>query len=812
MGVCGERWNQARFCVRYAPLLLLSCSPRLPAERADPILNNQDQPVLESDAVELVEVPDRPTLQIVRRKGDPRPGLGVAVFPEGGSVETVALTALFRARLARASIQASFQPNSLATVFVVHPEYEGGLKALLKALYTLLHTEVTAEEVESLRLSQHWDALLNGASLEESPVGLCAGELGAEGEALLRDGIPGSNRTGWLEQVRKRAVTARRLAFSAVGDEQLARAVVALHELPWEAGARLDDSWDGTFSTRVLPLQGARELRVALRLADSKGALAAARALRQSAHPIHARLSGVSSSYALSDVGVTLRPAGACVSTRLVLGEQVEAPSTEQLAAVALLISQEIEGTLAQSWSEEERSLALIEPQTVDETAALAAWAAVRSTLTGAKSARLVEYRGATSSSGPNTKQLTEAIQSAEESWAQQKLELLQRDERGQPQLYMMLASPCGTSAEASSETGLRALTVRTLAKQFTGTRGVQLAPYVQPHGVGLVAHGAKMRGESSDEHAARLARTLAGALSGRDVDGRVVAEARAEQLKAIGSDPGEALILSIFGGDAVSALAPQGNENVVSTLSTYDVERSREELAQEPLRLAVLNNSAPGQSVVAERSISQWLASERQHTRPCSTEGSSPAKPGQWTLETLEETVSTGAYIGVWAPVRQEVGFGFADFLHAHPSLLSPSGAAPPPPPPPGGLGDTEPTESENEPTAAALDLIWRGNDQGGALIVRVGAGAAALEEKVEQTRLALHELSAWGLKTEAVEAIGETFERRRAALSELPMGRLIQLWETPAPKAPTAAELRALSTQLAGDLHRVVLVKRRK
>ena len=774
----------------------VGCGPALSSPKT-PIVN-RDTSVLSGAEVQVWQAVDLPTIQMLRRKGDPWDALGIAVFTGGSSQKSVVLSALFTARLRKLNLSTVARVTSSAVLLVIQVPREQSVKELLRQIHHVLHDKVSAAEIPSLDLLTQLTQLKKLLAEERSEVGQCEAQLGAEGPEHWS--IPKADAwPSWVEDMRVRAVVASHVGISAVGSGPLVDDVRSLHELSWLAGKPLDDSWDPGMRASVVQSEAARELRVALRVSDSERALAAGRALRETDHPLLHRLRGHSGRFSVSDVRVTLRPAGACLS--VTLGIEGSTPALEQVASAGLLVAEELHAATSQSLTQEERSLALVEPRTAVEAAALAAWSAVRSPVTGAGAAQLIEYsdRG---SQVPSSAELTRQISAIEQSWQKRTLPLLTRDETGQAELYVLLASSCGTRGEIPELSGLRALTVSALADQFSEQRGVTLVPFVSPSGVGLIAHSARLSGESHLEQAARVGRVLAGAFSGSAVDGREIARARSAQLLRVGGDPGLSLVHSVFGGDQQSLLEPYGNDNALSVISTADVERSREQLAQEPLRLAVLSNAGADQAKTVQAAIERWLASERQHPAPCARAELSPAAPGQWTVETLEQHVQPGALIAVHAPVRPEVGHALVYHLTQHPEILRP---APPGAPAQGALPSEPPWPSQWE-------AGFQGYEGGGVLFIRVTAPEAHLNAQVEQMRLSLHRLAQTGLSPSSVAALRAEFNRREALVDEQPLGRLIKLWREQNSPAPSAAELAVLTSKLTATEHRIVLIKQRK
>ncbi len=74
--------------------------------------------------------------------------------------------------------------------------------------------------------------------------------------------------------------------------------------------------------------------------------------------------------------------------------------------------------------------------------------------------------------------------------------------ERGQDELWVLLASPCGVTAERSADAGISATFLTRRAASIGGPRigsDVTLEPWFSADGVGLVAHGRRTRRRRSD-------------------------------------------------------------------------------------------------------------------------------------------------------------------------------------------------------------------------------------------------------------------------------------------------------------------------
>lgn len=769
-----RRWGQRLSAC--ACLLTLSCGPRIPEPRPLPHEENRDEPPSAALGVERLQQEDRPTLQVIRRWGDPRGALAVALFPPGGSAEVVLLRNLFELRLRALGWEPSSREHSLGLVLSVN-EPESGEKSSRTAeeLFELLHRPVSAEEA---RLIDELDPVgrLASRKLPVSPVGLCRGTLGSEGaDSLAAYQGADAPLSRQLEAVRRATVVASRVGLAVVGRADWIEEVQTLQRGAWRRAVPLLDAWDEAPATATQTWSAARELNVALRVGGSANALAAARSLRAADHPLRTRISAISSETRLEEVEVTLRPAGACISLRFTFEELPVRDAVQNLAELASIALQELSAEVHRTWTDDEQTLALLTPTSALEAAALAAWTAVRSATTGTVEKRIVDYRGP-ARDDVSSAQLARAIDSTLDSWSQRTLPARERNERGQGQLWVMVASTCTTRAESPEMAGQRTLFLRTLAQQWGGRRGVKLRPWVDARGSGLVAHGPALRGESPEGHARRVARALGAALFGAAVDGRTLAAVRSDALEELGSDPGRDLLATVVGGDHAAMLLPHGTDVSLATLATADVERERDEFVREPLRLVALENGQSEQAQVAAKALGQWLAPVREHPAPCPATRWKAAEPGQWTLETIDPQVIPSARIAVPLAVRPEVGRALVQLL---------------------------------QPKMPHAELTWWGAADFGALVVRVSA-AEDLEAAVERARVQLQRCSEHPPTKASVMATLRRLELSDEALLRFPAARLVQLWlEDEERSRVSPDEVMAQFGELSAEAHRIVRVR---
>lgn len=787
-----------RALVLTASALFLQCAPKVRSEHASS--GNRHGPVLPGDQVERIVAAGRPSLHLIRRSGDPKGAVALAVFPPGGSQASLQLAQLIQSRLETDQTQGRTELSVHSLGFVIASEVDSNEAgtAWVKKVHEALTQEISSKEAESVELRSFLKSAADRVD-SPSPYRDCMGQLGAEGKAPLLKALATEARGDFqatLESLRKNSVGAGRVGLAAVGGSELLDAVAQAHDRDWVEGIPPDDSWSPERRIGVIDSAGGRELRIALRVNDAEAALAGIRALRQPNHPLHARLHVLDSNLSVESTEVALRPAGACAGITIRIASQGPQPTILSLSQAAIVAQEEMLATVGQTLIEDETNLALISPSGALEAVAVGAWTAVRSERTGLQTATIVEYRSPPEDS-LSASELGATINETRAAWAKRNLPVASASEIGQRELWMLLASECGTAPESIDETGLRALAVHTLAAQFDGTRGVGLVPWVSPEGLGLLAHAPPLRGEDPQSQASRIARALATAFAGPPLDGRVVAAERSRQLDILGNDPADALITNILGGGHPSMVAPLGNEKTVATQSTADVERTRDDLVREPLRLALLQTTSSGQKEAARGALSAWLAPLLDHPSSCGRLVAEPAAPGLWEVETIDEHVQTGAVVGVWSPTTRPLGKATEFLLNRPNGYLKNSLLV-------SGL-------------AASAEARWIGGSKFGGLVIRVGAEAHQLDQAVQQTRALLQRLAEGAVSDKDAALAQAEFSRQEELISRTGAGRLTRLWlkgtTLPSTDVPIdAAALRKLHRTLSEKNHRIVAVRRRK
>lgn len=728
--------------------------------------------------------PHRPTLRLVHREGDPHGVVAAAVFTTGGSRGALLLGHLVQSRLKRAG---SWTPQLAVhgIGFVVSAEVKSpsDAAALLQGIRAALVSPVEPGDVATAglaRVLRTAQAPLSGPSL----MAACGAEFGAEGaDAFAGSRAPTASA---VEEVRAASVGAGRVGLSAVGTPALLDAVTKAHDERWPEGGPPDDPWPAQDQVAVRKSAGILELRLAARVADRGRALSAGRALKSPDHPVFQRLDALDPAFDPGPVSVVLRPSGACVSLSVVHAASTSpAPST--LATATLVLEQELLRTLRDAGREEPSGLGPGAPESAPAAASLAAWTAVSTPAPKRPPVTLVEVV-APRTEELDTNALAKLLRETGVALGRREVPLVARGERGQPESWLLLGTPCGTTPEPLHEAGLRALALASAARSWNGKDGVSIEPWIEARAVGLLVHGARRPDESPQQFGERLARAAALALAFGTIDGTTVASARSGQLLQLGSDPGHDFLMRALSGDRPSSLDPRGLESEVAAFSTLDVERARAALTREPLRAAYLASAHEDEADAAGDELSRLLAPHRSDVLPCPRSALSPSPPGSWTITSVDAGVRPSAFVGVPVKASAPAGFALAFLLNREGGYLDHALQQP-------GLAD-----------GARAEFLP--GSFGSALVLKVQAREEDLDRAVAQARGLLESLSR-GLPAADARLARQEAAALREAARHNPRGRIVELWLGSLPPPPVEADLRALGAELGPSTHRVVKVR---
>jgi len=734
--------------------------------------------------VRSVVDPGRPTLRLIQREGDPQGVVAAAVFTTGGSRGALLLGHLTQHRLMRhKSWAVELGVHQIGFVVAAEVKSPEDGQALLTALHAALVTPVEAGEIAGARLATQLRSAL-GPATDPSLVGACGAEFGAEGGAAL---APERAPTiGELEALRAASVRTGRVGLSVLGERELLARVQKAHRASWPRGDGPPEPWPEENQIAVRPTGGVFELRVAARVVDQERALSAGRALMAPESPALLRLRAVDPAFQRGPVKVALRPAGACVAQTFV-HPGTAAPTPTALALATLLAEQELLRALGDAPRDEPVGRTFLAPERALDAARLGAWTAVSSPAPASPPITLVELALPTAL-GLDTAAFSRLLTSTQAALDQRRIPLVSRTENGQAESWLLLATPCGTGPEQSHEAGLRALALQSAARALHDVDEVRIEPWIEARSLGLLAHAAPRSGETPEQLAERLARSLVRALSLQDIDGATIASARHALLVELGSHPGRDLLVRSLSGDHPSTLDPRGLEREVAAFSTFDIERARHAISREPLRAAYLASARATEAAAAKAELSRWLAPARSDVLPCPASAAPAAPPGSWSITSIDAGISSGALVGMPVKTSAPAGYALEFLLNRDGGYLDRALFEP-------GLAD-------------AVHAEFLPGTFGSALIVEVHADEAELDRAVAQARGLLASLGAGLSKADAKLARDEETVRRAEARRD-PRGRLVELWLGRLPPPPLEADLRALAEQLAPAQHRIVKVQ---
>ena len=747
------------------------------------------------------------------REGDPRPAVAMVVESSSGSYASTALGALLEARLARAGF-AGVDSRADRDAFRVRSLVESPARAaeFVAAARAALAGRVTPGSPE-LALVVRRVAALRRHPLEApiaQAVARCTGELGVlQSDASIDPTTP--DGVAQLEATRAAAYGAAQVAFAAVGGHALVEsAAAAVHRgEAWPRGkapetAPPTDDQIGVHVSSERPLGSAR-LTLAVPTSHADAAAAASRRVGDPDGPLVARMRALPVPFRVLEVRASARPRGGCLSVTLETVRSTPLPIVEEGAALAATVArQELDLARASTaasggepgaagWPLGPAARAAVrlasDPREAAELGGL--WSLSTPAPSDEKSAYVValalpipsaDARDASPESGAapqSARRFSAALEKAAAAASAPGIERVGRLERGQGELWVALASPCGAWAEGSSDPGSTALALMTaLAAQPAGGRGVTLEPWVAPDGVGVVAHAPRAPGEPVAAFTARVAEEAARVLVAAPFSTAALATARAVLLNRVGdgiAPEGRAMgaMASALVPGHPSWLAPFGAWEELANASAEAASVRWSTLAAGPLRLAVLANESEEQIEVAARTIDRWVVRGIDGAKACA-----PVEPpGAAKSGTVQVTLPASP-----TPVWQAL-LGFPVPPHGSPegalgelTLAGLSG-------PEGWLGRATAASS----LAATAQARLVGGARASALVIDVRAPEATLEAAVAQVRALLQRLRQGAIGTADFERSQALRDRWELEASLDPRRRLINLWRDPRPAPPS-------------------------
>ncbi|HEV8247343.1 MAG TPA: hypothetical protein VGP93_16305, partial [Polyangiaceae bacterium] len=631
----------------------------------------------------------------------------------------------------------------------------------------------------------------------DAAVAACSGELGIAQGSSLPDLETDAGRTlvnGWLE----RALGSDNSSFAAVGPAPwLDTTGLGLEASEaWPRGTKPEDSWPERDALHVdFVSDGPRRLSLAMRVADSAAALLAADQLGRPASALALRLAALPAAFRVERAAATVRARGACLRVDLSGARAEPGPNATQVAKAVLVTDEEMALTLSQA-SGSTLQGAVARASDPRDAAASAAWRALATQSAPANPRRTVGYVAHAAERGDLM--LAPAIEGLQKGWSRSTLDLLTRDERGQGELWILLASPCGTVTETTMDSGRHALLVRSLARDASGSNEVELEPWITPDSIGLLAHAApRDSGESSAALARRVGAALGRTLLAVNPQGATVAAARSALLDDVGAQPmpGYWLAIEALSPGHPAWLEPRGTFAALSDNSRASIEAERRALLSGPLRMAVLTNAGPAQSTQARDALERWLRAERVDLSTCAEVARTAPRSGEFTLNTTPGSEHEGAYLAMPLPALSGTNRLEAE---ATVWLLNR----------PGGW-----LEQALRGLSAQAQARAMGGTRAAGLVVRVVAPEDSEAAAIAELRSLFERLSRGAVSADEVVAAAKELGRAELESSLDPRRRVVDLWRAAGPPRPLdLASLRAFHARLGSASQALVLVRSRQ
>ncbi|MFT3764322.1 MAG: hypothetical protein QM820_02180 [Minicystis sp.] len=371
--------------------------------------------------------------------------------------------------------------------------------------------------------------------------------------------------------------------------------------------------------------------------------------------------------------------------------------------------------------------------------------------------------------------------------------------ERGQGELWMLLASPCGVAEESTTDAGLGAVAVLASIEARRRPGDVAVEPWITPDGVGVVAHASfRDERETAEALARRIADAAARTLTATVPAGEALQSARTAVLDHLERTAGhqgaaEGALAPAIAPDHPSWVEPFGLFRRVVEASAESVHARGQALAFGPLRLAVLANGDAAQAAAAADAVDRWL-SPAPGPRTCRVGPASPPRTGHLDVRLPDGAPLAQGLVGVALPLPPSPGNGPYAYRHSTDLTAAVLDG-------PGGL-----LAGALASAGATASVRVLGGSRAPALVVDVRAPEGGLAAAVAEVKALLLRLPTTVTEADLARAAALVERREQDARAD-PRRRLADLWiGRPAPPArPTLAAFRAF---LAVALREAALV----
>lgn len=784
--------------------------------------------------LKIVTTPSKPRLALLTRDGDPAPAMVAVVATDLGSAPTVALAAIVEARLTAAGLpidarvdRGSFRVRLLATSQATSP------KAFFQAVSDAMRAPIAAGSPEVVRATQNVGALRRNPlpAAEAAPIADCTGRLGlAPKEKALE--LSNADGVAELEKDRQLALTTARTALAVVGPATLCvDAERALSETSgWLEGAPIPETWPASDRVGAYPsndvAKGRARITVALRVGDAPQAVSAAERLGEARGGLRSRLGALPYPFRVTEVIGVAHPRGGCVAITAE-ADQSLGPQAATISALAAAIARKEIAAEAHTPADPaiatKAILAATDPR---DAASRAAWWMLTGPTVSAPDrwatalALPPDDRGDLSAA---TKRFDAELATAIAASDAKVVERRSQVERGQGEVWVLLASPCGATDEGPYDAGSSALAALAVTDRERRGESVTIEPWITPEGIGVIAHATASaldgvtprpvpQAASPTSRATSLEMALAqrvSAVAARAIAGHVpsreaTADARATaiaQMERSWGPNGAALesLLNAIAPDHPAQLSPFGPFSRLAALPATSVSARWQWLASGPLRMAVLANTDPAQVEASFAEADHWLA-PRPSTHPCPATPDSSIRPGHYEVDLPPGAELSQALVAAPVAGRGQPGRDQAEIAA---QLLG------------GDRGLAQAAlDQANVPASASARLV--GGARVAAIVIEVRAPSAALDDAVGAVKAQLVKLGQDGPPDDLLQLAHTKLQRADRDAAFDPRSRLVKLWtgdtSRAAPQPPPRAAMASFFTTAFREAALTVVEARRR
>jgi hypothetical protein len=772
--------------------------------------------------IEVRRLDARPRLTLVSRDGDPTPAIVAAVATDLGPVLTTALAATVEARLVAAGFAVDTRVDSGAFRVRLALADPARGAAFLTALAQAFARPLAPGSPELALASSRLLALKRNPfdAPELLVVAGCTGALGVAPGDRGADPARSADDLRALEGARAEVLHAGRTAIAAVGPASFTAAIAAglAESQGWPVGDVARDAWPagetvGAFTSPSIDRRGAR-LTLAVRTADPEAAAAAAERLGAADSPLVARLRALAQPWRVLEVSGVARPRGGCVSVTIEGSTRPVGMTLEVAAAQAgVLVRAEISAEVSLAGGTAISGRQILTAADPREAAARAAWWSLSApappgspnawvTVLGVPAPATVPQRvGALPPAADVSPARFQAAFAQSLAAAAPVAERRAAVERGQGEVWVLLASPCGVAEEGAGDAGLGATAAIAAVEARRSDGAATIEPWITSDGIGILAHASfRDDRETPIELARRVGGAAARALAAPVLTTEIAAAARATTLDLLGRAEGpEAGALATFAPalapDHPSWVEPLGLWGQVASSALEDVRLHQQSLASGPLRVAVLANADAAQAQAAGDAVDRWLTPGPAR-RACRAGAPLPPRPGRYEGHVPEGAPLARAMIGAPIPAPGAPGRDLAELARL--AL--------------GGDHDRGLLAGAFQQAAGAASARILGGSRAPALVIDVRAPADGLAAAVAEVKLMLARLPQSATDADLDRAFAEQARLEQEGRAD-PRRRLVDLWAGRAPASrpkPSLAAFRAFLGEALKDAALIVVEAR--